>query len=200
MIHGGEGRLFSVIILVEVLSMKRYLIPVIAGSLLLSACGKKGSDGDVTRYETYYRAVTENTKFTTESENYTVSAEMTQWDDGTYRYYVIFDEPRISMYDIVIMAVEDNRPYEEAVKMMPSSGIFDATSSMIPNQVNSKAGFVKGLIISGECDEEPVELDIMVEWKDRSGKNATREFLSMELGMDGIISGNEEEVPQEEQP
>jgi hypothetical protein len=104
------------------------------------------------------------------------------------------------MYDIVIMAVEDNRPYEEAVKMMPSSGIFDATSSMIPNQVNSKAGFVKGLIISGECDEEPVELDIMVEWKDRSGKNATREFLTMELGMNGIISGNEEEVPQEEQP
>ncbi len=179
--------------------MKKYLIPVIALSFLLGACGAKNTDGDVTRYETYYRAIEENTKYITASENYTISAEMTQWDDGTYRYYLIFDEPRISMYDIVIMAVEDNRPYEEAIKMMPSSGIFDATSSMIPNQVNSKAGFVKGLIISGECDEQPVELDIMVEWKDRSGKNVTREFITMELGMEGIISGGEEETPQGDQ-
>ena len=42
---------------------------------------------------------------------------MTQWDDGTYRYYVIFDEPKISMYDIVIMTVENGKPYEESVKM-----------------------------------------------------------------------------------
>lgn len=180
--------------------MKKYLIPLISAAFVFGGCTPAKSGGDVSRYETYYRAIEENTKFLESSEYYTISAEMTEWDDGTHRYYVIFDEPKISMYDIVIMAVEDNRPYEEAVKMMPSSGIFDATSSMIPNQVNSKAGFVKGLIISGECDEDVVELDMVVEWKDRTGKNVTREFISFSLGMEGIIhSGNEEEAPQEDQ-
>ncbi len=176
--------------------MKKILMSACIGAMLLCGCTASSTSSDVTRYETYYRAIEENTKFTETSEFYTVSAEMTQWDDGTYRYYVIFDEPKISMYDIVIMTVENGKPYEESVKMMPSSGIFDATSSMIPNQVNSKAGYVKGLIISGECDEEPIDLALMVEWKDRSGKNATREFLSFELGMNGIIHENNDQ-PQE---
>ena len=178
--------------------MKKYLIPVCISGLLLCGCTKPRQSSDVTRYETYYRAISENTKFISASEYYTISAEMTEWDDGTYRYYVIFDEPKTSMYNIVIMTVENGIPYDESVKMMPSSGIFDATSSMIPNQVNSKAGFVKGLIISGECDEDIIQLDLMVEWKDRTGKNVTREFIEMDLGMEGIISGEEEETPAEE--
>lgn len=178
--------------------MKKHLTVLIGAAVFLGACTPAKTGGDVSRYETYYRAIEENTKFLETSEYYTVSAEMTQWDDGTYRYYVIFDEPKTSMYDIVIMAVEDNRPYEEAIKMMPSSGIFDATSSMIPNQVNSKAGFVKGLIISGECEEDTVELDMMVEWKDRTGKNITREFISFSLGMEGIIHAQADETPQED--
>jgi hypothetical protein len=95
------------------------------------------------------------------------------------------------MYDIVIMTVEDERPYQEAVKMMPSSGIFDAASSMIPNQINSKAGFVKGLIVSGECAEDSIVLSFMVEWKDKSRKNTTREFLRFTLNMDGIAPAAE---------
>lgn len=172
--------------------MRKLLIPLTLSAALICGCSASRPGGEVTRYETYYRAIEENTKFIDESGYYSLSAEMTQWDDGTYRYYVIIDEPKISMYDIVIMGVEDGRPYEEAVKMMPSSGIFDATSSMIPNQVNSKAGFVKGLIISGECDEQPIGLSVMVEWKDRTGKNTTREFLRFELGMEGIIHTAEE--------
>lgn len=195
---GGDCRLFSVIMLYEVLFMKKHLIPLLSAALVFGGCGSAKTGGDVSRYETYYKAIEENTKFAQASEFYSISAEMTEWDDGTHRYYVIFDEPKISMYDIVIMAVEDNRPYEEAIKMMPSSGIFDATSSMIPNQVNSKAGFVKGLIISGECEEDTVELDMMVEWKDRTGKNVTREFISFSLGMDGIIPESSE-APQGEE-
>ncbi len=169
---------------------KRYLAAALALNLL-AGCAKPSGDGEVSRYETYYRAIEENTRFTAASENYTVSAEMTQWDDGTYRYYVIFDEPKISMYDIVIMTVEDERPYQEAVKMMPSSGIFDASSSMIPNQINSKAGFVKGLIVSGECIDDTIELSFLVEWKDKSRKNTTREFLRFTLNMDGIVPSAE---------
>ena len=175
--------------------MKKYLIPI-AACLILTGCNSgSGKKGDVSRYETYYRTIEENTKFLEGSEYYAISAEMTQWDDGSYRYYVIFDDPKIAMYDIVIMAVEDDRPYEEALKMMPSSGVFDASSSMIPNQVNSKAGFVKGLIVSGECEDDEIELSFLVEWKDKSKKNTFREFLRFTLNMDGIVP---EAAPEEE--
>jgi len=166
--------------------MNKKLIAASLSALLLTGCAPKNTT-DVTRYETYYRAIEENTKFLSSSENYTVSAEMTQWDDGTYRYYVIFDEPKTAMYDIVIMAVEDGRPYEEAVKMMPSSGVFDAPSSMIPGQINSKSGYVKGVIVSGECEEDSIDLDFMVEWKDKGKKDTVREFLSFTLNMEGIV-------------
>ncbi len=166
--------------------MNKKLIAASLSALLLTGCAPKNTT-DVTRYETYYRAIEENTKFLSSSENYTVSAEMTQWDDGTYRYYVIFDETKTAMYDIVIMAVEDGRPYEEAVKMMPSSGVFDAPSSMIPGQINSKSGYVKGVIVSGECEEDSIDLDFMVEWKDKGKKDTVREFLSFTLNMEGIV-------------
>lgn len=154
--------------------------------MLLSGCSAAQPGTDVSKYESYYRAIEENTKFITHSEYYSISAEMAAIEDGTYRYYVIIDEPTAAMYDIVIMTAENGLPYEETVKMMPSSGIFDATSSMIPNQVNSKAGFVKGIIVSGECDTDSIDLQLLIEWKDKSRKQTTREFVGFTLTMDGI--------------
>ena len=174
--------------------MKKYIAGICSLGILLSGCGTGRQTADITRYETYYRAIEESTKYTASSEYYSVSAEMTSLDDGSYRYYVIIDEPKISMYDIVIMTVEDNRTFAETTKMMPSSGVFDASSSMIPNQINSRAGFVKGLIISGECDKDQIFLKLLVEWKDRSLKNITREFIGFNLTMNGI------EQPQTEAP
>lgn len=162
---------------------------LLCAMLLLSGCSSAKADEEAkqTAYAGYYKAIQDTAKFQGSSLYYTISCEMSQLPDSTYRYYVIVDNAQIAMYDVIVMAVEDNTAYEDAGKMMPSIGIFDDTEySMIPNQINSEKGFVKGMTISGECAQDSVLLKIMVEWKDKTMKNTSREFLSFELTMDGF--------------
>jgi hypothetical protein len=91
------------------------------------------------------------------------------------------------MYDCVVFIVENNILYSEAVKMMPCMGIFDDKVSMVPNQVNKEAGYVKGISVSGSCSEESVYLHILVEWKDRNRKDTYREFHSYLMSPAGFV-------------
>ena len=174
--------------------MKKYLIPVIALSFLLGACGAKKTDGDVTRYETYYRAIEENSRFSGESLYYSVDITMSEMPDHTYRYYCFIDDPQIAMYDITVMAVENGIGYDASGKMMPSVGIFeDMDFSMVPYQTYADAGFVKGVVISGETNEDQLSLNMLVEWKDKNHEKITREYLSYVVSPDGFY--HEETAP-----
>ena len=52
--------------------------------------------------------------------------------------------------------------------MVPSFGIFEDRVSLVPGQVNYEAGFAKGISISGESDEDHIDLLILVRWKNSS--------------------------------
>ncbi len=170
--------------------MRKKLTAVLAAVLILAGCRSgKNTDTGMVNYEGYFRAVEANAKFEESSLYYTVSTEMNQMADGTYRYYLIIDEPKIAMYDIVILAVENNAEFERTSKMMPSSGIFDDAVSMIPGQVNSAAGYVKGIALSGETDQPTVELRVQVRWNDKNRQKETREFLTVTAAMEAEGAG-----------
>ena len=159
-------------------------------SLVLTVCGcgtRQNSTLKMETYETYYRMVEENTHLSGPSMYYALSGEMITLPDGSHRYYVIVDQPQIAMYDCVVFIVENNILYSEAVKMMPCMGIFDDKVSMVPNQVNKEAGYVKGISVSGSCSEESVYLHILVEWKDRNRKDTYREFHSYLMSPAGFV-------------
>ena len=163
---------------------KRMIVFLSVLCLFFSGClaEKRKTAAKETSYANYYKLITDNTKVIDESLYYTLSTEISKVPDGTYRYYVIIDEPQIAMYNCVLMAVENDVLVGDAEKIMPSMGIFDSFSyCLIPGQVNSKQGFVKGLVISGESSEPTITLHIMVEWKDATGKTTTREFLARKL-------------------
>jgi uncharacterized protein YceK len=170
--------------------MRRFWIAAAAAALLVSGCSKAKSSTDsaaLASYQGYYTAIEDSDKFAGSSLYYTLSAEMSELPDGTHRYYIFLDQPQIAMYDVVVMSVEDDIPYDQSVKMMPSVGIFDTEEySLIPFQSYQEGGFVKGLVLSGECEASEVLLKIVVEWKDRTLENTTREFLSLKLNMDGF--------------
>lgn len=171
--------------------MQKYETLILCGILLLGGCSSPDTSESAAQaaYEGYYTSIETNSSFAQSSLYYSVSAEMTEMSDKTYRYYIVIDNPQIAMYDIVVMAVENDIPLASADKMMPNIGIFDSTEyCMIPFQSNPDDGYVKGLVISGECTSNPVSLKILVEWDDRNGENTQREFLQMELTPDGITS------------
>ena len=142
-----------------------------------------------TSYEGYYRSIEGNEKFQDYSLYYDISAEMTTLADGSHRYYIFLDSPQIAMYDVTMLAVENEVPYELAGKMMPNIGVFETTDySLIPFQSNSKAGYMKGLVISGECADDTVNIRMLVEWSDKTMENTYREYLAFPLNRHGFRS------------
>ncbi len=164
--------------------MRRLMIALTLCAALISGCHRQ-SEEDIYRvnYEAYCRSLAEATKFSPMSKYYSVSGAMSELPDGTYRYYVFVDEPKVAMFDVVVLAVESGMEYASSGKMMPSSGIFGTPCSMIPYQVNKENGYVKGIMLNGECAEDHVSLRVMVEWKDRTRKNTNREFIELSLSM-----------------
>lgn len=147
----------------------------------LSGCAKKKESPIIETYRAYYTQIEQNTRFVDHSDAFTYHTEMVKTGENQYTYYVIFDTPRVSMKDIVIMAVENGISYQDNHKMMPSSGIFDEKSSMIPYQENTKNHFVKGIVISGQVDQPQVNLKMIVEWKDDQKQKTLQQFIEANI-------------------
>lgn len=176
----------------EVIQMRKITVLLCSICMLfLSGChtqkkvGTTVSKAKQEEYETYYNAVLENPVFAESSPDFDISLEMNQVPDGTYRYYVILDHAKTAMYDVVMIAVENDTPYDSADKMMPSSGIFEDPVSLIPGQVNKKDGYAKGIVLSGETDQKSVNLKILTEWSNQDHTEKSREFLSFHLTPEG---------------
>ena len=144
------------------------------------------------KYSTYYRAVSRNEKWKDGSFYYSLSAQMTRLDDGSYRFYIFLDQARVAMYDIAVLAVMNDIAYPDATMMMPNIGIMGKnTYTMIPNQYDPENGFVKGLVLSGESTEASVDLKLLVEWKDKALEHVNREFIRFTLTEEGWTSSGD---------
>ena len=162
------------------------MIIALTSLLLVSGCAKKKekdgvTDAQLSIYETYYNTIYDNAVFSPDSSHFSLETEMTALPDGTYRYYVVIDHPKVAMYNVTALVIEDHTAYDEADKMMPSIGIFDDSVSLIPYQVNTEEGFAKCISLSGESSEKTISLQILVEWRDSTGTKRSREFIAKDL-------------------
>lgn len=176
----------------NLLMEKMKLTTCLLSLLLMTGCYSKNvktedSSSLMDEYETYYVEVQSNGHYESTSKNFDLSTEMTQVEDGTYRYYVILDNPKTAMYNVMMIACENDVPYEECDKMVPSFGIFEERVSLVPGQINTEDGYVRGISISGETDDPQVSLKLLVRWKDSDGKNRS-EYIETSLSYEG---GNE---------
>ncbi len=130
------------------------------------------------RYQAYYTSIFDNDRFIDYSDFYDIEFFLNELPDRTYRYDLIIDNPRIAMYDVEVMIVENDTDPEDIDKMMPNAGIFeDAEYNLVPFQFNSDKGYRKGIALSGIVDQPVVTLRVMVAWKDYAKVNSTREFF-----------------------
>lgn len=167
--------------------MKR-LIMILALLLLFTGCTNNSAsieEEKLEKYKNYYESITDNAAFTAISSFYDIQVVMNRLGDGTYRYDIIIDNPRIAMYDIEVIAVENDMLYSQSLlenKMMPTLGVFEDDTieyNMIPNQVNLDSGYIRGISISGISTTAVIDLKIRVSWKDYTKVNTTREFIEL---------------------
>lgn len=153
--------------------MKKKILNVLLSGLLLCGCTRNSKDNlnqaGIETYETYYTEVISNGHYTETSQYFTLSYEMIRVEDGSYRYYIILDDPKIAMYNVMMIAVENGVSYQECETMVPSFGIFEDRVSLVPGQVNYEEGYVKGISISGQSDKDTMDLLILVRWKSSDG-------------------------------
>ena len=163
--------------------MYRYLLVIAICICMLSGCAKKDTEKNAAMelYESYYTEVLNTKKYLESSDYFSISTEMTQLSDGTYRYYVIIDNTKTEMYHCRIFAVENDIAFADNDKMMPSLGIFDTDVSLVPNQVDKSKGLMKGLVISGESSKDHVNLKFVVEWRDQTNKQVVKQYIQKEL-------------------
>lgn len=153
--------------------MKKKILNVLLIGLLLCGCTRNSKDNlnqaGIETYETYYTEVISNGHYTETSQYFTLSYEMIRVEDGSYRYYIILDDPKIAMYNVMMIAVENGVSYQECETMVPSFGIFEDRVSLVPGQVNYEEAYVKGISISGQSDKDTMDLLILVRWKSSDG-------------------------------
>lgn len=167
--------------------MKKILI-LLFSLFLLIGCNKNSeeySQEKLAMYGSYYKAVLENTKFEQVPVNFNLTYEVTQKNDGSYLYYLFVDMPKIAMYDVEMIVLEGLNDYSGS-DMQPTFGVFDETEfNMIPYQVNTEKGFVKGFVVSGDVQDLKGKLYAMVTWKDLTRLNQMREFVEVTLSLEG---------------
>ncbi len=169
------------------------LVMIGAMCLLLCGCVQNSQTMNASEYEeykTYYQTIMENAEFQTESSYFHVNTEMTNVSEQSYRYYIFIDEPQVAMYDCIAFVVENDIPFSDAKKMMPTAGILEEEINLIPNQVNKEDGYAKGIMLSGESDTAQLPIKMMVLWKNANGTKTYRQYL--QLTMQYEVSDHEE--------
>ena len=161
--------------------MKRIVV-LFSLLLILTGCGDNVARNEVSpngRYQDMIDLIAANQNFMTSSEYYDITCDIAAIDGG-YRYYVIIDNPRIALYDIEAMAIENGVDYHSV--MAASVGIFeDQIYKMVPNQIDEEKGYVKGVILSGVTTNETPHVKMLVQWQDEMLTNTYREYFAFDI-------------------
>ncbi len=165
--------------------MRKYVVCLFV-SLMLVGC----SNSEIIqkeKYETYklhYQSILNATQFKESSTNFNIYASLSPLPDGTYRYDVFVDEPKIAMYDIEILVIVDDGLLLISDAMMPSIGIYeDSEYYLIPYQVDSELGYEKGFNLNGLVNQNKVNLKVLVMWKDYFKIKTEREYFNFNIDL-----------------
>ena len=164
--------------------MRKTLMLVLCLLFLVAGCSKKPNEQEIKleKYASMYQTITDNDSFLSEAQDYSLQVTMSKQGYRSYRYDVTIDDPKVAMYAIEVMAIENDTEYDLANKMMPTLGILDdAVYNMVPYQHDVERGYVKGLILSGETDDQVLNLKIRVSYKDYLLVNEKRDYYSITI-------------------
>lgn len=162
--------------------MKKIILSCLTILLLVGCSNQDKIDADaLLQYELYWNSIINETTYLSSSRNFSIEAEIDKTSEG-YEYYVVVDEPKIAMYDVKIMVIENRERFDEFDRMLPSVGIFDARFNMIPNQVRTDKNYREGAVLVRQKLTEPaLSIQVMVTWQNYTKLDTFKEFFEFEL-------------------
>lgn len=157
--------------------------------LMISLCACKGESvidkGQQEKYMDVVSQLQEREEFNDGSEFFDVAFDSSKIEDA-YRFYVIIDNAKTAMFDVVAVAVEKDVDYSS--NMAANIGIFEENEySLIPNQYNAEKGFMKGISISGISTKANPTLYLLVEWHNKDRSFTYREYIKID-STSGVIN------------
>ena len=158
--------------------MKKILISLCL-LLILTACNEDGREiaNPDERYIYIIEMIKEHDSFAESSNYFDISVEMAEIQGG-YRYYITVDNPRIAMYDVELLAIEDEVDYHS--NMAANVGIFENKEyNMVPNQTNVSQGYVKGVVASGISSKSETTLYVFVQFKNIDYSTTHSEYIKL---------------------
>ena len=182
--------------------MRKMLISLFAFLFLVTGCSKLDNSKEqdsLVKYESYLSTIVEHDRYVEASNNYDVYAIVNKLRDGSTRYDVIIENPKIAMYNIQALVVENSAKKSDEI-IYPSIGIFDEENySFIPNQSNENKGYIEAIRLSGVSKNDPLVLNVLVVWTDRAKTITNREFIKLfpSFEKDEPIVNEEEENTEE---
>ena len=167
--------------------MKKIII-LITSLLLCFGCAPTISNNvanstDLIRYQDMVELIRSYNDFLPKSEYFNISTDVTKIDDG-YRYYVFLDNPRIAMYDVEALVIEQDVDYNK--NMAANLGIFESEEyHMVPNQENSELGYISGFSMSAISDKPNIKLYVLVQWKNANRSITNRQYIVLDAVYQG---------------
>ena len=106
--------------------------------------------------------------------------DLAKLKNGTYRYDITIDNPRVAMYNVEVLAL-DKKAINQDNEMFPNAGILDDEAiNMIPNQGDTQKGYHKGILISGISKTEEFKVNVVVSFKDYAKLKQFRYYFSID--------------------
>ena len=150
--------------------------------LVVSGCTNRSRQLDEEKYNAYlayYQSILDYDNKTDSSVNFNIEVVANK-TNGKYRYDLIIDDPKVSMYDIEVLMIVDNVTATiNTEEMMPTIGIFeDDNYCMIPHQVDVEKGYYAGLDLSVVSEEPTIHISAMVSFANQSRTETYREYFT----------------------
>ncbi|HPW53687.1 MAG TPA: hypothetical protein PK631_04880 [Erysipelotrichaceae bacterium] len=164
--------------------MKKLLILLILLIALTGCNGEEPRELDKEKYNaylTYYQSILAAEDKLVQSPCFDIELVVNKLADGSYRYDVIIDNPRVAMFNIKALAIIETLSLEiDKEKMMPSVGILDDYKyNMVPGQIDLEKNFVEGIILSLTSPESALRVSVMVDYKPLNDEQTVRQYFSL---------------------
>lgn len=151
---------------------------------------------DRNNYETLVKRLRSSTDLKQESEFFNLTTTVALGEDGLYHYTLKIDSPRVGMFNVGIIAIDEAAETQLTDPYRHSVGVIGLhTFNMLPGQVDNEINYVSDFELELKSDQSQMNMLILVKWNNELGDMKYEQFIKKEIKLQ-----EPEQKPEESNP